>query len=179
MMPALSAEGTKDTTLRAMPVMPSPIENTPQHQLEGNQRMDALLPLRKLAAVGHQQRNRRGDPARYDRVSQQVMGQVQKTVEHDHGQCHLERHAEKFRHQRNRRQVDRTHEQALHVVGDLEAVMNKRQTHLEWPHRPVGGFHTKVLLMQFGHLNHPALLELYVSRPQHAGAFHLLRCGNQ
>ena len=29
LMPALSAEGTKDTTLRAMPVMPRPIENTP------------------------------------------------------------------------------------------------------------------------------------------------------
>ena len=29
MMPALSAEGTNDTTLRAMPVIPRPIENTP------------------------------------------------------------------------------------------------------------------------------------------------------
>lgn len=48
--------------------------------------MHPLGALGEAGAIGHQQRNGRGDPARHNGIAQKVVQPVQKAIEHGHRQ---------------------------------------------------------------------------------------------
>ncbi|MOA18353.1 hypothetical protein D3C78_1386650 [compost metagenome] len=102
--------------------------------------MDTLRAHWKLSTVSHQQWYRRGDPARYGRVTEQMVHEVKQAVEHHDGKRDLKWHAEQFGHQRNGGQIHGTHQQALEVVRDFYLVVNKRQPNFERTQRDVRAF---------------------------------------
>lgn len=93
--------------------------------------------LREGSAICHDEWHGRSDPARNDRVAEQVMCEVEQAVENHDGQRHFKWHSQQFRHQWNGREVDRTHQKALTVIRPLEFIMNERQTDFERSGRPI------------------------------------------
>lgn len=117
MIPDLRPEGIILTTREASPVIPKNHREYAEDQLETNERPYPLFPLGKGFDVKDQKRDSRGDPARYDRVAEQMVEQIHQVVEDDHGEGHLEGHAERLGHQRDGTQINHAHEKALREVG--------------------------------------------------------------
>ena len=81
--------------------------------------------------INDEQGDRWGDPAWYHGVAEEVVGQVEQTVEHDYRECDLKGHAEGLCHHGDCAEVNDAHKQALCVVRPFDAVVHERETDFE------------------------------------------------
>ena len=106
--------------------------------LEREHRLDRFRPRLEVLQEQQHDRNRRRDPARHERHAEQRRQQIADAGDDAEGERGVIGHAEVLHQQRDHAQADDEHEQALHHLRELPAVMDEGQADLERPERPVG-----------------------------------------
>ena len=84
-------------------------------------------------APGQNQRYRRRNPAREDRIAKCWVQHIQKTIQRHHDQGYFKRYAQQFLVDRNRTQGNRHQDCALDRLRPFPFVMDERQAQFEYP----------------------------------------------